>query len=76
MNANTRETVPQTWDDSRDVAFFRCVDGLFAADYLYGSSVLLASYDVEAETAAQPVTATVVPQPQPTESAPSVQPAG
>jgi hypothetical protein len=40
---------PVRWDDARDGAFFKLVTGLFAPEFLYGASVLLASYDGEAE---------------------------
>jgi hypothetical protein len=39
------ENIPQTWDDTRDVAFFTVVDGLFATDFVYGAGVLLGTYD-------------------------------
>ena len=40
------ETVPQTWDDQRDSAFFRIVSRLFSAEFTYGAGVLLASNDL------------------------------
>jgi hypothetical protein len=40
------ETVPQTWDDERDNAFFRIVSGLFSSEFTYGAGVLLASNDL------------------------------
>jgi hypothetical protein len=39
------ETIPTTWDDVRDTAFFRVVAGVFDETFLYGAGVLLASYD-------------------------------
>ena len=39
------ETLPTTWDDARDLPFFRITDRLFPADFCFGASVLLASYD-------------------------------
>lgn len=39
------ESVPQTWDDEADRAFFTIVARLFSPDFVYGASVLLASFD-------------------------------
>jgi hypothetical protein len=41
------ESVPQTWDDQRDNDFFRIVTALFAPDFTYGASVLLAANDTD-----------------------------
>jgi hypothetical protein len=41
------ESVPQTWDDKRDNDFFRIVASLFASDFTYGASVLLAANDID-----------------------------
>lgn len=39
------ETVPQIWNDETDTAFFTIAAGLFSAEFTYGASVLLASFD-------------------------------
>ena len=39
------ENIPQAWDDTRDVAFFRIVAPVFTAEFVYGAGVLLSSYD-------------------------------
>lgn len=52
MTATGIERIPTTWDDERDSAFFRLVAGVFAPEFTYGAGVLLASYDVEFDTAA------------------------
>jgi hypothetical protein len=41
------ETIPSTWDDQRDEAFFRITRALFSASFTFGAGVLLSSYDVE-----------------------------
>jgi hypothetical protein len=41
------ESVPLTWVDERDVAFFRCVVHVFPPMFLAGASVLLASNDAD-----------------------------
>ena len=43
------ESVPQTWDDDRDNAFFRIVAALFSPDFAYGAGVLLAENDSDDE---------------------------
>jgi hypothetical protein len=43
----TIETIPQLWDDERDVQFFRIIAALFAPDFCHGAGVLLASYEPE-----------------------------
>jgi len=45
MYGNRFETLPDTWDEARDAAFFRVVSTLFSPDFLYSASVLLATYD-------------------------------
>ena len=45
MKTAVLESVPTTWDDVRDGAFFRLVAALFHPDVLLGATVLLASYD-------------------------------
>ena len=49
------ESVPQTWDDECDTAFFRIVASLFTPDFTYGASVLLAANDVDLDEAAPTV---------------------
>ena len=46
---NIIESIPQTWDDGRDVTFFSITGRLFGADFTYGAGVLLATYDAEDE---------------------------
>jgi hypothetical protein len=39
------ESIPQTWNDETDTAFFTIVARLFSTEFTYGASVLLASFD-------------------------------
>lgn len=39
------ETIPNTWDDARDIPFFRLTARLFTPAFSFGAGVLLASYD-------------------------------
>lgn len=56
------ENIPQTWDDSRDVAFFRIVASVFTTEFVYGAGALLSSYDdLDAETAAAETDGSDVP---------------
>ena len=48
MNSISTESVPQTWTDD-DERFFRISAALFTPAFCYGASVLLASYDTEAD---------------------------
>jgi hypothetical protein len=41
MNATIVESVPVTWVDERDVAFFRVTEGVFSPAFLAGASALL-----------------------------------
>lgn len=41
------ESVPTTWDDARDGAFFRIVAHLLHADLVEAASCLLAANDLE-----------------------------
>lgn len=52
------ESIPTTWDDERDTAFFRITASLFPCEFTYGAGVLLASYDDEPETTLSATTAT------------------
>ncbi len=51
MNGYGAQSLPLTWDSARDDSFFRVVVGVFAAGWLFGASVLLASYDDDASVA-------------------------
>ena len=42
---STFESIPETWDDQRDSAFFRLVAAVFSAGFVAGAGALLASYD-------------------------------
>jgi hypothetical protein len=57
------ETVPQTWNDDTDTAFFTITARLFSAEFAYGASVLLASFDTDtvADQATSAVTGTAAP---------------
>ena len=52
MAATAIETIPATWDDDRDNAFFRITASLFSCEFTYGAGVLLASYDDDFDTTA------------------------
>jgi hypothetical protein len=41
------ESIPTTWDDEHDTAFFRITASLFPGDFTYGAGVLLGGYDNE-----------------------------
>jgi hypothetical protein len=76
MSSHRRETVPGTWEDTRDTTFFRITAALFPPDASLGATVLLASYDEEPVTAppaptspAVGVRPRVVPQPVPDRAA-------
>ena len=43
----TTDEIPQTWLAERDDIFFRLTAALFTPEFLYGASVLLASYDAD-----------------------------
>lgn len=45
MTTSRTETVPATWDDARDVPFFRITQALFSPRFCLGASVLLAGND-------------------------------
>ena len=51
MNTTQIETIPQDWNEERDLPFFRVSAGLFSPAFCFGASVLLASYDDHHETA-------------------------
>ena len=48
MTATTAHKIPQTWDDARDVPFFRITARLFTPEFCLGASVLLVSYENDA----------------------------
>jgi hypothetical protein len=39
------ENLPASWDDARDIPFFRITASLFTAEFCFGAGALLASYD-------------------------------
>jgi hypothetical protein len=45
MATTGTESIPTTWIDERDTAFFRITASLFPGEFTYGAGVLLASYD-------------------------------
>jgi hypothetical protein len=49
------ESVPQTWDEQADNDFFRIVATLFAPEFTYGASVLLAANDIDVDESAPAV---------------------
>jgi hypothetical protein len=58
--STTPETVPTVWSTD-DENFFRAVADVFAPAFLWGSAVLLESYDVEPATTYAPAAATIDP---------------
>jgi hypothetical protein len=54
MTTTRVATLPTSWDDARDLPFFRITDRLFPADFCFGAGVLLASYDDILDEAATP----------------------
>lgn len=54
MPSHLTDTLPTTWDDARDGAFFRMTADLFGASFTAGAGVLLASYDDEDAALATP----------------------
>ncbi len=66
MTTTRVESLPATWDDARDLPFFRITDRLFSPDFCFGASVLLASYDdtlgtLDTAAAPEPRTGTATP---------------
>ena len=45
MSIRRTHSVPQDWDEARDIPFFRITSRLFTPEFCLGASVLLASYD-------------------------------
>jgi hypothetical protein len=58
MAANGTESIPTTWNDERDTAFFRITAQIFSCEFIYGAGVLLASYDDEPDTTVPATTTT------------------
>ena len=42
---NPLERIPETWDDQRDMTFFRIVADVFPCAFVEGAGALLGSYD-------------------------------
>ena len=49
MNVRRIQTIPQDWDEERDIPFFRVTTDLFSPSFCSGASVLLASNDDDSE---------------------------
>jgi hypothetical protein len=45
MTSTSIENLPATWDDARDIPFFRITAALFPPEFCFGASALLGSYD-------------------------------
>jgi hypothetical protein len=45
MTSTDIENLPASWDDARDVPFFRITAALFSPEFCFGAGTLLASYD-------------------------------
>ncbi|HWL35518.1 MAG TPA: hypothetical protein VNQ77_04940 [Frankiaceae bacterium] len=45
MDTARIESIPQAWDDARDVPFFTITAGVYMAAFVAGASVLLAAND-------------------------------
>ncbi len=45
MTSTSIENLPATWDDARDIPFFRITAALFTPEFCFGASALLGSYD-------------------------------
>lgn len=58
--STTPETVPTVWSTD-DENFFRAVADVFAPAFLWGSAVLLESYDAEPAMTHAPAAATIDP---------------
>ena len=50
MNSRRVHTIPQDWDEARDIPFFRVTARLFSSAFCAGATVLLASYDDDCGT--------------------------
>lgn len=49
MTSTSTENLPATWDDARDIPFFRITAALFPPEFCFGASALLESYDASTE---------------------------
>jgi hypothetical protein len=45
MAITRAQTIPQDWDEARDIPFFRVTAGLFSPAFCFGAGVLLAGND-------------------------------
>jgi hypothetical protein len=45
--ATSIETIPQTWDDGRDVPFFSLMARTFSSAFAAGATAMLAANDVD-----------------------------
>ena len=45
MTSTSIENLPATWDDARDIPFFRITAALFTPEFCFGAGTLLESYD-------------------------------
>lgn len=45
MISTNSENLPASWDDARDIPFFRITAALFTPEFCFGAGALLASYD-------------------------------
>jgi hypothetical protein len=59
MSVNHIESIPKIWDDKTDTRFFTIVARLFTPEFTYGASVLLATFDVAEDDAANSVSAVI-----------------
>lgn len=60
MATTGTESIPTSWNDERDTAFFGIIASLFSCAFTYGAGVLLASYDDEIDTVDTPAADPVV----------------
>jgi hypothetical protein len=44
MTSTDIENLPASWDDARDVPFFRITAALFSSEFCFGAGTLLARY--------------------------------
>jgi hypothetical protein len=55
MSIRRTHSVPQDWDEARDIPFFRATTGLFSPAFCFGAGVLLAGNDDDSEAAVMTV---------------------
>ena len=53
MTSTALETLPTTWDDARDVPFFRITARLFSPQFCFRAGVRLGSNDTDVSDAAE-----------------------